>query len=598
MRIEKIGMLALAAIGVQFCSCSMDKKGKENGFETTQPLQKAMLDTVASATEAFPLEIIENHKQKELAVDFIDNPLIEDEFEYSFETYFLHVLIVKTGAISGSQYNGGQLYRIDQYDDGKGEPGFRVNRMIKFQNTLILLSQNSDGSIGKGVDANFEVDEELQLLLKTELFRGVEKVIDNKDAHIASLDVQVRVEITANTYLELKQRRVEYREDFHAIFKNLLKPIGIVEGEVLLYGEKEEAHSLLNSQDNRNNGFWNPNEEGGIWMFQPDGLILNYSYECKDALVEAMPAMKDFRIFNRYACGNLPHQMAKVLRLGDKDLEDIAPTQRIDDTLVLYQVNNDSSQILKNAFELYTECFNDVTYNWNDHLKPPLSFQDFIESTPLFIVKDPFGRFIQFTRQDYILQPACEPVIYIYSSSQKEYQIKLGSKITPLSTYPPHHPKEGWLAKGNHNGSITMSGNGRNHKYLFWEGSSVYLPAKTDGFIVHFDTLDVFFSETLSKLGLNENEIQDFTEYWVPQFDSSDEYYRISFYTQALIDQLFPLEITPKPMQVIRILMDYEGIGKERVDWARQELVPVERMGDELIIEWGGIKRPEQRSNS
>jgi hypothetical protein len=353
---------------------------------------------------------------------------------------------------------------------------------------------------------------------------------------------------------------------------------------------------LLNSQDNRNKGYWDPNEEGGIWMFQPDGLILSYSYECKDALVKAMPALKDFKIFNRYDCGDIPHQIAKVLNLEEIDLEDLAQMHRIDDTLELYHMRNDSSQILKNAFELYTECFNNDVYNWNDQLKTPLSFQNFTESNPLFIVKDPFGRFIQFTRQDYILQPACEPVIYIYSSSQKEYQIKLGSKITPISTFPHHDPKEGWVAKGSHNGSITISGTGRNYKYLFWEGSSVYLPPKADGFMVHLDTLNVFFSETLHKLGLNDNEIQDFTEYWVPQFDQSDGYYRISFYSQSLIDQLFPLEIDPNPKQVIRILMDYEFIGKERIDRVRPELVAFERIEDEVIIEWGGIKRPHQPS--
>ena len=214
------------------------------------------------------------------------------------------------------------------------------------------------------------------------------------------------------------------------------------------------------------------------------------------------------------------------------------------------------------------------------------------QSCEKFHLKDPFGRLLQLTRHDYILQPACEPVIYIYSHSQKEYQIKLGPKIKTLSTYPHHDVTEGWSVKGSKDGSITLSENARKYKYLFWEGTSGHLPPKTDGFIVHVDSLNVFFLETLKRLGLNNNESRDFTEYWIPQLDHPDVYYRISFYSQALIDHLFPLEIVPKPKQIIRILIDYEVIGKERMHLSTPSIVTVDRIEDELLVEWGGVKRP------
>ena len=93
-------------------------------------------------------------------------------------------------------------------------------------------------------------------------------------------------------------------------------------------------------------------------------------------------------------------------------------------------------------------------------------------------------------------------------------------------------------------------------------------------------------------MGLNNNESRDFTEYWIPQLDHPDVYYRISFYSQALIDHLFPLEIVPKPKQIIRILMDYEVIGKERIHLSTPSIVTVDRIEDELLVEWGGVKRP------
>ena len=164
--------------------------------------------------------------------------------------------------------------------------------------------------------------------------------------------------------------------------------------------------------------------------------------------------------------------------------------------------------------------------------------------------------------------------------------------LIQAATYPHHDVKEGWRVKGSDNGSITLSQNGRKYKYLFWEGTSGYLPPKTDGFIVHVDSLSVFFLESLKQLGLNDNETEDFKEYWLPQFNQPDVYYRISFYSQDLIDQLFPLEILPKPKQVIRVLMDYEVVGKDRIDLSTPNMVSVDRIEDELFVEWGGIKRP------
>ena len=572
---------------------------KTNSPEATPPPPENIISDFQFPWEMtvmiLPLEVIRHHTKKELTVDFYNNVTIENEFEFSFEIEGFNVVIVKVGNVSSSQYRNGELYRIDKHTEYKGGVDFQMFWMIKLENTLILLPQISDGSIGTVENERFEIAMDMEGVLNTELFDGVEKVIDDNEAYISSLDYRSTVPITSSTHLNLIERSVEYNDIIK--FKNLLNPISMGLITDTVYIEKTKAPSFRASPEDQT--YVDPylhNKEGGIWMFQPDGLVLCYSYDFKDALETAMPISKDYRTYNRYDCMDMPHQIAKVVDMEDINLNDLSQKHMIDDSLFLYEINNDSSQILKNSYEFYTECFNDELYNWNDHLKPPLTYQDFIESNPVFIVKDPFGRFLQLTRNDYILPPACEPVIYIYSDSQKEYQIKLDPKIKPLSTYPHHDVTEGWRAKGSNNGSVTLSRNGRKYKYLFWEGSSVYLPPITDGFIVHADSLNVFFLETLKRLGLNDNEMKDFTEYWVPQFDQPDVYYRISFYSQALIDQLFPLEITPTPKQVIRILMDYEVVGKDRIDLATPTIVSVDRIADELIVEWGGINRPPKLS--
>jgi hypothetical protein len=590
----------MAAVPFYSCSFADDERINSQSTAPPPPLEKVIPQNQLPwerTVLSLPLEVIRHHTKNELTVDFDNNITIENEFEFSFEIEGFNVVIVKVGTISSSQYRNGELYRIDKHSEYKGGVDFQMYRMIKFENTLVLLPQISDGSFGKFDNERFEIPMDMEGVLNTKLFRGLEKVIDDNDAYISSLDYRNAVPITSSTNLKLIQRNVEYNNDDIIEFKNQLTPISISTISNTLYIEKTEARSLSTSPEDPTN--FDPdhhNDEGGIWMFQPGGLVLCYSYDFKDALETAMPISKDYKSFNRYDCGDIPHQIAKVVDPEDINMNDLAQKHMIDSSLILYEITDDSSWLLKNSYQLYTECFRNELYNWNDHLKPPLAYQDFIESNPVFMVIDPFGRFIQITRSDYILSPACEPVIYIYSHSQKEYQIKLDPKIKPLSTYPHHDVTDGWQAKGSNNGSVTLSRNGRKYKYLFWEGSSVYLPPKTDGFVVHFDSLNVFFLETLKRLGLNEGEIKDFTEYWVPEFDQPGMYYRISFYSQTLIDQLFPLIISPTPDQVIRILMDYEVIGKDRINLTTPTIVSVDRIDDELIVEWGGINRPPKLS--
>lgn len=592
--------LVFVIAAFQLLSRSFSDTNRFNSTSTSPPSEKIISHNEEPDSMAFPLEVINHHTQNEITVQFDKSATIVNEFEYSFEIYFLEAVIVKVGIVSSLKYRHGEVYRIDSYVEGKGGVDLDISYMIKLQNTLVLLAQISDRSIGKAENNRFKISTDMEGVVSTELFRGIDKVIDDQGAYVASLGCRGSVPITSNTSLKLKQRRSAYNADENLKFKNRFKPISIdrmfrSRNKITdtLYVEQTEPRPFSNSKENKTNVDTElHNEEGAIWLFQPDGISLCYSYDFTEALETIMPTSKSYKTYNRYDCGGTPHQIAMVLESKDINLNDLSQKYMIDDNLFLFEITNDSSRVLKKSYETYSKYFNDNLYNWEDHLKPPLAYQDFVESNPVFIVKDPFGRFLQLTRHDYILQPACEPVIYIYSDSQKEYQIKLGSKIKTLSTYPHHDVKEGWRVKGSDNGSITLSQNGRKYKYLFWEGTSGYLPPKTDGFLVHVDSLSVFFLESLKQLGLNDNETEDFKEYWLPQFNQPDVYYRISFYSQDLIDQLFPLEITPKPKQVIRVLMDYEVVGKDRIDLSTPNMVSVDRIEDELFVEWGGIKRP------
>jgi hypothetical protein len=236
---------------VSFYSCSFADEERVSNQDTVPPPSEKIIRQNhfpwEKAAMTLPLEVILHHTKKELTVDFGTHVIVENEFEFSFESYFLNAVIVKVGIVSSAQYRNGELYRLDKYIEGTGEVYFQMYRMIKFQNTLVLLSQLSDGSFGRVENEKFEIPLEMQGLLDTELFRGIEKVVEDHDAHISSLDYRDTVPITSSTHLTLKNRSVEYN-DLNK-FKNRLNPLSVSLTEDTIYIEKTKVPSHSNSSE-------------------------------------------------------------------------------------------------------------------------------------------------------------------------------------------------------------------------------------------------------------------------------------------------------------------------------------------------------------
>ena len=107
--------------------------------------------------------------------------------------------------------------------------------------------------------------------------------------------------------------------------------------------------------------------------------------------------------------------------------------------------------------------------------------------------------------------------------------------------------------------------------------------------IVHVEEVESFLRDSLMRLGLNEPECRDFLEAWLPLLDDAP-YYFISFFDRRSIDALAPLEVTPAPDTVIRVLMDYRPL-EGWIEVAPQELGPPPRREGFTLVEWGGLRR-------
>lgn len=181
-----------------------------------------------------------------------------------------------------------------------------------------------------------------------------------------------------------------------------------------------------------------------------------------------------------------------------------------------------------------------------------------------------------------------KPVIYMYSQEEMEVEITLDIKGDLTFSYPEY--KDGWSCQVN---KASISVNGRNYPYLFWEGTSTNLGFSSnqtifEGFIIKTDTTTSFLENILMKTGLNDRERTDFITYWAPRL-SEHPYAKIQFlFNETYDEQIASSSITPNPESVFKIYMLFEGSDVEMLHKIKTQEIPrFERKGF-TYVEWGG----------
>lgn len=178
-----------------------------------------------------------------------------------------------------------------------------------------------------------------------------------------------------------------------------------------------------------------------------------------------------------------------------------------------------------------------------------------------------------------------KPVIYLYPEDEEEVTVKLGKKENLTCTYPKY--KDGWKVLAKPSGDLIELETGKELYSLYWEGKNNVKHDLTEGFIVEGENAASFLEEKLEILGLNSREKQEFIIYWLPELEANKLNY-IRFETKEQIDEDMPLEITPVPDTIIRIMMVVKKINKP-LDVKEQVLTSVERKGF-TVVEWGGSR--------
>ena len=180
---------------------------------------------------------------------------------------------------------------------------------------------------------------------------------------------------------------------------------------------------------------------------------------------------------------------------------------------------------------------------------------------------------------------ADKPIIYLYPTEKTEISIKVGNPQNLTHTYPKYE-EDGWKVIAEPNGTLVNRKTNRKYYALYWEGKNTIVPNLKEGFVIKGNDTVPFLEEKLASLGLNEREANEFIIYWLPKLESSPYNY-IRFQTTEEQNLNIPLNVTPQPDTVIRVLMEYKNLVTPIIV-KEQVLPPTPTRNGFTLIEWGG----------
>jgi hypothetical protein len=179
-----------------------------------------------------------------------------------------------------------------------------------------------------------------------------------------------------------------------------------------------------------------------------------------------------------------------------------------------------------------------------------------------------------------------KPIIYLYPTETAEVSVQVSRPENFTAQYPTY--VDGWRVSAGPNGDLRDLNGGRELYSLYYESKNL-TPAtiEKDGFVVKGSDTAEFLENTLSKLGLNSHEAEEFIIYWLPQLQDSPYNY-IRFQTAAEIDANQTLSISPRPDTVIRVMMSFAPLDAP-IEVEPQQITTPSRDGF-VVVEWGGTR--------
>jgi hypothetical protein len=245
----------------------------------------------------------------------------------------------------------------------------------------------------------------------------------------------------------------------------------------------------------------------------------------------------------------------------------------------IYQVKDKDNPIIK---ELYSSYKSGRDY---PSAPPVLDIDRYVQSRNHFLVLDEFGDWQLLISQDYSPMAECgKPVIYLYPTKPTDFTVKVGADVTVSE--PSYNPATGWIGTAYPDGRLVVEG--KDYSSLFWEGKGwgEYADLSQTGVVIRSSQVKNTLISQLKHMNLNDREIADFLDFWLPRIPSTN-YVRLTWLQTPEMNRLAPLSTSFKPDTSIRVFLEFEGLDQYKAI-KPQKLVKTPRKGFTLV-EWGGL---------
>jgi len=177
-----------------------------------------------------------------------------------------------------------------------------------------------------------------------------------------------------------------------------------------------------------------------------------------------------------------------------------------------------------------------------------------------------------------------KPIVYLYPTTETQVNVRLWTPKNLSHTYPKYNSEKWWSVIAQPNWDLEDMDTWKKLYALYWEWKSEISINFDEWFVVAWKDIIPFLEEKLAILWLNEREAEEFIVYWLPQMENN-AYNLIRFETIEEQNENMPLNITPTPDTVIRVMMDWESID-EPIDISEQQLTTIERKGFTVVERW------------
>ncbi len=175
-----------------------------------------------------------------------------------------------------------------------------------------------------------------------------------------------------------------------------------------------------------------------------------------------------------------------------------------------------------------------------------------------------------------------KPNLYLYPVKKTSISIKLlfplGGEL--LEAIPKYD--DGWNVTIDTNGVIE-----NDYTYLFYEYRVPDYHQKQKGWLIANSNLYEFFSNNMRLVGFTENEIKDFTDYWVPKLNKYP-YYEIYPQYRSTLDQMTEIIFSVEPDNFYRMQYLIKGRQNNNLELEEPVVKYAKREGF-YVVEWGVV---------